>query len=384
MMTGLKEMRDDQTLPNITLLHENTVYDVHLPYATRVWDGRDPPGLSWEAVTEGCLVGRRGDMMAVQKFLAESKKTWEIAAPAVLTAVFQYSISLVTSAFVGHLGDLELAAVSVSENVLEGFVYGVMLGMGSALETLCGQAAFQSLASFVKLSLASAVMLCLELWYYTAVILMVGCLKNPKIAVDSISICMNLLTWTLMVSLGFNASVSVRVSNELGAGDAKAAKYSVGVHVSTSLVIGVLFMGVISGTTGQFPLIFSNNDEVIRETSKLAYFLAATILLNSIQPVLHGVAVGAGWQSSVALINIGCYYILGLPLGALLGYKFQLGVRGIWTGMLFGCLVQTIILLYIVYRANWRKEALKAEIRLRTFDDEDDEEPAINSPKPSS
>ncbi|KAI4376033.1 hypothetical protein MLD38_013833 [Melastoma candidum] len=316
--------------------------------------------------------------MAVQSFVAESKNTWEIAAPAVLTAVFQYSISLVTSAFVGHLGDLELAAVSVSENVLEGFVYGVMLGMGSALETLCGQA---SLAGFVKLSLSSAVILCLELWSYTPIILMVGCLKNPKIAVDSISICMNLLTWTLMVSLGFNASVSVRVSNELGAGDAKAAKYSVGVNVLTTSVIGVLFMGLISGTIGQFPLIFSKNNEVIRETSKLGYFLAATILLNSIQPVLHGVAVGAGWQSSVALINIGCYYILGLPLGALLGYKFQLGVRGIWTGMLFGCLVQTIVLLYIVYRANWRKEALKAEIRLRTFDNEDNGDPAINSRK---
>lgn len=32
------------------------------------------------------------------------------------------------------------------------------------------------------------VMCSLELWYYTAVILMVGCLKNPEIAVDAVSI----------------------------------------------------------------------------------------------------------------------------------------------------------------------------------------------------
>ncbi|PIN02314.1 hypothetical protein CDL12_25175 [Handroanthus impetiginosus] len=70
----------------------------------------------------------------------ESKTMWKIAAPAILTTVAQFSIGFVTIAFVGHLGELELAAVSVVQNVLEGFVYGIMLGMGSALETLCGQA----------------------------------------------------------------------------------------------------------------------------------------------------------------------------------------------------------------------------------------------------
>ncbi|KAL0334773.1 UNVERIFIED_CONTAM: protein DETOXIFICATION 33 [Sesamum radiatum] len=359
------------------------------------------------------------------KTLDESKKMWEIAAPAILTTVAQFSIGFVTVAFVGHLGEVELAAVSVVQNVLEGFVFGIMLGLGSALETLCGQAvgaeqyemlgvylqrsfiittvtallllplyiftspvlnllrqdkkiselagkerivvdcrlaqlayvvsgcfpeswtgfsllAFKSLVSFVKLSLSSALMLFLELWYFTIVILMVGWLKNPEIAVDAISICMNLELWTLMITLGFNAAISVRVSNELGANHPKAAKFSV-------LVV-----------------LFSNNLEVIKETSKLGYLLAATIFLNSIQPVLHGVAVGAGWQFSVAMVNLICYYLFGLPFGALLGYKFDLGVKGIWLGMLAGCLLQTLVLMLNVLRANWNQEALQAEERVRS------------------
>jgi multidrug resistance protein, MATE family len=36
-----------------------------------------------------------------------------------------------------------------------------------------------------------------------------------------------------------------------------------------------------------------------------------------------GVAVGAGWQSVVAYVNITCYYLIGIPLGALLGYGFK-------------------------------------------------------------
>nr|GFA59056.1 protein DETOXIFICATION 31-like [Tanacetum cinerariifolium] len=49
-------------------------------------------------------------------------------------------------------------------------------------------AAFSSLWGFVKLSLASAVMLCLETWYFMALILFAGYLKNAEIAVDALSV----------------------------------------------------------------------------------------------------------------------------------------------------------------------------------------------------
>lgn len=42
-----------------------------------------------------------------------------------------------------------------------------------------------------------------------------------------------------------------------------------------------------------------------------------------------GAAVGAGWQFLVSMINIGCCYVVGLPIGALLGYEFKLGIQGI-------------------------------------------------------
>ena len=40
-----------------------------------------------------------------------------------------------------------------------------------------------------------------------------------------------------------------------------------------------------------------------------------------------GVAIGAGWQAAVAYVNIGCYYLFGIPLGLILGYKVDLGVK---------------------------------------------------------
>ena len=45
-----------------------------------------------------------------------------------------------------------------------------------------------------------------------------------------------------------------------------------------------------------------------------------------------GVAVGSGWQSMVAYVNIGCYYLVGLPLAAVFGFKLKLNatVRQAW------------------------------------------------------
>lgn len=40
-----------------------------------------------------------------------------------------------------------------------------------------------------------------------------------------------------------------------------------------------------------------------------------------------GVAVGAGWQSVAAYVNIGSYYLIGIPIGVLLGNLLHLQVK---------------------------------------------------------
>lgn len=42
---------------------------------------------------------------------------------------------------------------------------------------------------------------------------------------------------------------------------------------------------------------------------------------------VEGVAVGCGWQAFVAYVNVGCYYFVGLPIGCVLGFKFDLGAK---------------------------------------------------------
>ena len=42
--------------------------------------------------------------------------------------------------------------------------------------------------------------------------------------------------------------------------------------------------------------------------------------------MVAGVAVGVGWQVLVAYVNVGSYYVFGIPLGLIWGFKIDLGV----------------------------------------------------------
>ncbi|THG12256.1 hypothetical protein TEA_029068 [Camellia sinensis var. sinensis] len=80
------------------------------------------------------------DLGLTQRVLIESKKLWHIVGPSMVSRIASFSMFVITQSSAGHLGDLELAAISISSNVILGFNFGLLLGMASALETLCGQA----------------------------------------------------------------------------------------------------------------------------------------------------------------------------------------------------------------------------------------------------
>ena len=55
-------------------------------------------------------------------------------------------------------------------------------------------------------------------------------------------------------------------------------------------------------------VLFTGDRDMQAAVGKVAHLLAATMVLNSVQPVISGVAIGGGWQALVAYINLGCYY----------------------------------------------------------------------------
>lgn len=42
---------------------------------------------------------------------------------------------------------------------------------------------------------------------------------------------------------------------------------------------------------------------------------------------LTGVAIGSGRQAIVAIVNIGSYYLVGMPVGVVLGWLLMFGIK---------------------------------------------------------
>jgi multidrug resistance protein, MATE family len=83
-------------------------------------------------------------------------------------------------------------------------------------------------------------------------------------------------------------SSSVRVSNELGAGNPKSAAFSVVVVTVLSFILSVIISVIILLCRDYISYIFTEGEDVSRAVSRLTPLLAFTLILDGIQPVLSG------------------------------------------------------------------------------------------------
>lgn len=81
---------------------------------------------------------------------------------------------------------------------------------------------------------------------------------------------------------------SVRVSNELGKGDSRAAKFSIVNIVVISLAIGLVLFALFLVFRKRLAYVFTEDRAVVAEVARLSPLLAFSILMNSVQPVLSG------------------------------------------------------------------------------------------------
>lgn len=80
----------------------------------------------------------------------------------------------------------------------------------------------------------------------------------------------------------------MRVGNELGAGHPKAAAFAVVMVTSSSFLISVVCAIIVLALRDVISYIFTEGETVSNAVSELSPYLATSIILNGIQPVLSG------------------------------------------------------------------------------------------------
>ncbi|KAJ4884070.1 MATE efflux family protein [Raphanus sativus] len=161
---------------------------------------------------------------------------------------------------------------------------------------LQAQELFSSMKQFISLAIPTAMMTCLEWWSFGLLLLLSGLLPNSKLETSVMSICLttSALHYVLVDAIG--AAASTHVSNELGAGNPKAARGA----ANTALYLGAFEAFFVCITLYSYrktwAYIFSNEGEVAHYATKITLILCLSIFINSFIAVLSGIARGTGWQ----------------------------------------------------------------------------------------
>ncbi|CAI8593147.1 unnamed protein product [Vicia faba] len=213
----------------------------------------------------------------------------------------------------------------------------------------------------MKLALPSAAMVCLEYWAFEIMVFLAGLLPNSQITTSLIAICANTELFAYMITYGLSAAASTRVSNELGAGQPEKAKHAMKVTLKLSLLLGLGFVLLLVFGHDIWIQLFSNSPVIKEEFASITPLLAISILLDSVQGVLSGVARGCGWQHLAVYVNLATFYLIGLPISCLLGFKTNLQMKGLWIGLICGLVCQTGTLLLLTWRVKWTKLNLSGD-----------------------
>ncbi|KAJ8492759.1 hypothetical protein OPV22_014480 [Ensete ventricosum] len=246
-----------------------------------------------------------------------------------------------------------------------------MLGMYIRYSASCrstrapiSKEAFRGINEFLQLALPSALMTCLEWWSFELLILLSGLLPNPQLETSVLSICLNSISLLYCFPYGLGCATSTRVSNELGAWNPKGAQLVVRVAMFLAISEAIIVSGTLLAMRRILGYAYSNEEEVMNYVTEMVPLVCFSVVFDSLQGVLSGIARGCGWQHLGAYVNLGSFYLFGIPIAVVLGFLLRIGGKGLWIGIVCGSSTQTILLALITSFTNWQNQATMARERI--------------------
>lgn len=165
------------------------------------------------------------------------------------------------------------------------------------------------------------------------------------VAQASHQIALSCASFTFMVSMGLAQAGSIRVSNAFGT--ANWPKISA---IGKSTLVVALGYGVFCGIAFtvfryQLPVLFNKNADVLQLAALLLLFAAVFQISDSTQAIGAGLLRGIKDVKFPTILICIAYWVIGLPLGYVLAFRFNMGASGIWVGLITGLTLASIFLI---------------------------------------
>ncbi len=202
--------------------------------------------------------------------------------------------------------------------------------------------------SLIKVGLPISCAILVEFVAFNIIVVFLGKVSGVYAAAQNI-IC-TLTTVSFMVPLAISNAIAVKAGFANGAGNvADFKRYS---FIGLALCVG--FMAVSALTVVMFPDfligLFTKDLELIKVTVPVVFLLGFFQVFDGLQVALAGIFKGLKNTKIVFIANFTAYWLISIPLGYTLAFKFGLNLMGFWIGLIVSAIVLCVIMLtYFVH-----------------------------------
>jgi MATE family multidrug resistance protein len=188
----------------------------------------------------------------------------------------------------------------------------------------------------------------LEYGVFAVVALLMGGMGTVQVAGHQVAL--NLASITFMVPLGLSAAAAVVVGHAVGRGDKEATWRA----ASAALYTAVGFMGAMGilflAAPGPLARLYTDAADVLAMAIALIPLAGAFQVFDGIQVTSIGILRGLGDTRTPMITGILGFWVVGLPVSLLLGFRFGFGPQGLWWGLVLGLVAVAGFLLYRLRR----------------------------------
>jgi len=163
-------------------------------------------------------------------------------------------------------------------------------------------------------------------------------------------VAINLASLMFMVPMGVGSAASVLVGRAIGANDVAHARRV----AASALLCGPAFMALSAcmmlAIAPQLAAAWTSVPEVVAVASVLIPIAGVFQVFDGVQVVAAGVLRGAADTRAALIANLLGFWLIGLPVSLLLGFRAGQGVQGLWWGFVAGLAAVALFLVLRVRR----------------------------------
>lgn len=168
------------------------------------------------------------------------------------------------------------------------------------------------------------------------------------------TIAIRIILFALLPSWGLGNAAATLVGQSLGARQPERGEHA----VWTAARLNAVFLGVLGGifVVAAVPVvgIFTREPEVVTHAVHALRIMSASLVIYAFGMVLTQAFNGAGDTATPTLLNIGCFWLLELPLAWGLSVPLGLGPSGAFLSISLAFTVMTVAAIILFRRGHWK------------------------------